>query len=279
MNLELTAIYCICDDYLKESGIIGWPNEKMKGSEVMTTLITAAQFFAGNIKKARSFLKEHGYIPDMLSHHRLIERIHAIPVRIWEGLLGFIQKYASVWMLTPYFVVDSFPISVCQNLRIMRSRLLQGKEYHGYNANKQCYFYGFKCLLVVRESGLPVQLSIAPGSKHDLAILRQTHLKRLPEKSTLVGDAAFLSEPAQQDLSQKGIHLIADRRRNSKKPLSLDEWKILTGIRKIVETSISGIVSLMPRWIHAVTSQGFILKMIGFVLAFSFTKLGLLSRG
>jgi hypothetical protein len=82
MNLELAAIYCICDDYLKECRIIGWPNEKMKSSEVMTTLITAAQFFAGNIEKARKFLKDHGYMPDMLSSNRLIERIHAIPLEL-----------------------------------------------------------------------------------------------------------------------------------------------------------------------------------------------------
>lgn len=39
-------------------------------------------------------------------------------------------------------------------------------------------------------------------------------------------------------------------------------------MRKIIETSISQITSLMPRHINTVTANGFIIKLILFVMAF-----------
>ena len=42
------------------------------------------------------------------------------------------------------YVIDSFPVAVCQNCRIPVCKLLRGKAYHGYNEAKKEYFYGFK---------------------------------------------------------------------------------------------------------------------------------------
>lgn len=274
MKLEICAIYCICDDYLKELKSIAWHNEKMKDSEVMTSLIVATQFFGGNITQARIFLLEHGYVPDMLSINRLNERIHRIPMPVWEGLLRFMRRYTPLKSVT-CFIVDSFPIQICKNVRMLRSRLLTGKKYHGFNASKKEFFYGYKASLITCEYGTPVSLNLAPGSMHDLSILKQTSLEHLSTPAQIVGDAAYLSQSYKDELKQANIELITDKRANSKERLLFRDWAILKRVRKSIETSISLITRLMPKCIRAVTSRGFMIKVIGFVIAYGFTKINI----
>lgn len=271
MKLQICAIYCICDDYLKELEIIAWPNEKMKDSEVISTLIIAAQYFGGNIEKARVFLFDHGYIPNMLSKSRLIERIHKIPGCIFNGLMRFIRRYTPYKSLK-HCIIDSFPLAVCKNIRIMRSKLVRGESYRGFNASKREFYYGYKASLITCENGLAADLKLTAASKHDLSILKETSLGFLPRGSILVGDAAYLSKKYKESLDKEGVELITDKRSNSKNGLSLREWRILKGIRKRIETSISSITALMPKAIKAVNSKGFQIKIFAFVLAFSFSN-------
>jgi len=47
------------------------------------------------------------------------------------------------------YLMDSFPVAVCDNIRIKRSRLLDGQAYRGYVASKRRYcgvtFTGSAC--------------------------------------------------------------------------------------------------------------------------------------
>ena len=60
---------------------------------------------------------------------------------------------------------------------------------------------------------------------------------------------------------------------NSKRPHPQDVERRRSRMRKMVETAISGIVRLMPRWIQAVTEKGFELKLTLFVLGFASMQL------
>jgi len=42
------------------------------------------------------------------------------------------------------YVLDSFPVAVCNNTRISRCKLLTGKAYYGRRASKHNWFYGLK---------------------------------------------------------------------------------------------------------------------------------------
>jgi hypothetical protein len=42
------------------------------------------------------------------------------------------------------YPLDSFPMAVCQNVRIPRGKLLTGKAYHGRSASKRPWLYGFQ---------------------------------------------------------------------------------------------------------------------------------------
>ena len=74
----ITVTYCVCDDLLKAAGHRDDPQCKITTAKVCTIAIVAAREFGGNFEKARIFLHEHGYIPDMISKSRLNRRIHKL---------------------------------------------------------------------------------------------------------------------------------------------------------------------------------------------------------
>jgi hypothetical protein len=71
------------------------------------------------------------------------------------------------------YSIDSFPIPVCDNIRIPRSKIYEGEEeYRGYQASKKRYFYGIKIHLMVTASRQPVEFFLTSGSFADVKGLR-----------------------------------------------------------------------------------------------------------
>ena len=71
----------------------------------------------------------------------------------------------------------------------------------------------------------------------------------------------------------EGVYLKIARKSNSKRP---DEpWsKFLKEVnRKRIETTFSEIKRLFPRTIHAVTFKGFLLKIVMFIVAYTFNRM------
>lgn len=63
----------------------------MTNVEVITTAITATMFFASNQEKARSFLREHKYMTNMLSKSRFNRKLHSIPELVWKNLFSILS--------------------------------------------------------------------------------------------------------------------------------------------------------------------------------------------
>jgi IS5 family transposase len=269
VNDQIIAIYCLCDDYLKSTEFTQnrWHNEKMNDAEVMTVIIVASRFFYGNIERARLMLKEFSYIKKMLSKSRLNRRMHLIPDDIWEKLLEFSHQYSSYRYMEKDFIVDSFPISVCRNIRINRCRIFRTEDFRGYNASKKEYFYGVKATVITNLSGHPLKMIIAPGREHDLIALKVLDPRCLPKGSTLYGDAAYVDYEYEDQMLKEGIKMAVDRKNNSKRPYELEDYVNLKTHRKTIEGSLSAITNLMPKKIHSVSARGFELKIINFVIA------------
>ena len=66
------------------------------------------------------------------------------------------------------------------------------------------------------------------------------------------------------------ITLQPQRKKNSKRPLDLCQEFLFKPIRQHIETAFSQITNLFPKHIHAVTANGFVLKVVCFLLAYSF---------
>jgi hypothetical protein len=92
MELAIITIYCISEDFLKAINYHDDRQSIMTTAEVMTTAFVAARYYSGNHEHSRVFLKEHGYIPEMLSKSQFNRRLHSIPADVWYSFLALLAR-------------------------------------------------------------------------------------------------------------------------------------------------------------------------------------------
>ena len=271
MDTQIVAVFCLVDDILKALNHREDQQCQMNDAEVITTAIIAALFFGGNYTQARSLLASQGYVPKMLSKSRFSRRLHRIKpfFLMMFNLLGEHWKSLNKDMI---YSIDTFPIPVCDNYRIRRSRIYQDEAYRGYIASKKRYFYGLKLHLVVTEDGKPVEFLLSPGSFHDSTGLYGFDFD-LPSGSQLIGDKAYNNYAVEDMMAVAGIQLLPFRKKNSKRPVPPWVAYLQFHYRKMIETTGSLISNLLPKKIHATSTAGFELKVILFVLACSINYL------
>jgi hypothetical protein len=267
MHLKIITFYCLCADFLVAYGYKDDIQAQMTTAEVMTTALVAAHFFHGNQEIARLFLKEHGYIKKMLSKSRFNRRLHSIPEAVWQALFGLLAEIAKQCNSEGEYIIDSMPVPVCDNIRIKRCHLYKEEKYRGYIASKRRYFYGIKVHLLVTASGRPVEVTFAPGSVSDLDGFKQLPLD-LPEGSEIYADKAYNDYVCEDTLQTLGaVELIAQRKKNSTRQHPGWVLYLCQVIRKRVETTFSQIAEHFAKSIHAVTPEGFELKVFLTILA------------
>ena len=271
MDTEIIALYCWCDDYLKALNHVENTAYRLSDAEVITTAVLSAWYFAGHHDHARVLLEEQGYMPHMLSKSRFNRRLHQLS----DVLLSLFQCLGQ-WHVQrnqeSVYVVDSFPIAVCDNKRIRRCRCFQGQQWRGYQASKQRYFYGLKLHLLVTAQGQPVECHWSHGSLSDIQGLKQFDWN-IPVGAEVLGDKAYNDYGFEDVLASVGIQLSPLRKSNSKRPIQayVEYWR--RAKRKVVETTGSLLERLMPKHIHSVTAQGLEIKLLCFLLALSFATL------
>ncbi len=121
---------------------------------------------------------------------------------------------------------------------------------------------------MVTATGEPVEVFLAPGAEADVRALHRFQFD-LPAGSTIYADKAFNYYLVEDLMQEAGIDLQPIRKKNSKRPVPPYLAYLQARGRKIVETTGSLIERLLPKSIHAVTSRGFELKLMLFVLACS----------
>ena len=158
MDEKILVISCLCADVLQALGSAEDPQQQMRAAEVMTTAFVAMLFFRGNCEAARALLSRPRYRPHMLSRRRLNRRLHRLTdlfIMLFD-LLGYTWKQLNT---ASVYVIDRFPVVVCDNYRIPQAQLSQHKEYRGCSASKKRYFGGLKVHLLVTKDGQPVECS------------------------------------------------------------------------------------------------------------------------
>src|SRR2546422_4790305 len=93
MDDKIIATFCLCDDLLKAMHHQEDRQCQMNNAEIMTTAFIASLCFRGNHESARTMLKQHRYIPHMVSKSRFSRRLH----RIKETFLVFFNLLAQIW--------------------------------------------------------------------------------------------------------------------------------------------------------------------------------------
>ncbi len=267
MDSHIVAVYCVCADMLEALHHRNDPQCHLTDAEVMTVAVVAALFFGGNDARAQAQLVEYRYIAAPLSASRFSRRVH----RIRDRFLTLFAVLGAHWKdlnAASTYVIDSFPIASCDNIRIRRSRRYRGAAYRGYVPSKRRYFYGLRLHLVITATGEPVELFLLPGADNDTGAL-QWYQFDVPCGATIIGDKAFNHYGIEDDLAAVGVTLAPLRKKNSKRaiPPWAAYWR--QQVRQQIETVGSLLTDRFPKTIRAVSAAGFELKIVLFVLAYS----------
>ena len=267
MREQTVAMYCFLDDFIAHARP-SWarpadPRQRLSDAEVLTTALVAARFFGGNWRLAQHYMQQHwGQKP--LDKSGFCRRLHRLQEALVALFVAFGQRLKDL-DTSSHYVLDSFPVAVCHNTRIGRCNLLTGKDYRGRCASKRSWFYGFKVQLVLTAEGVPVDCYIHAGSEADIVGLRALS-PELPAGRVLYADAGY-TDYAWEDLFEEatGCRLLVARRRNSKRPHHPAQAFLIQHFRKSIETHFSTLTARFPKQIHAVTAQGFVLKLLLFI--------------
>lgn len=261
---KVVVIYAIVDDLLKAVGHQEDRRSQMSDSEVMTVGIVSAMFFGGNHALTCSYMRAHKLMKRVLSRSRFNRRIHRISMLMHDLFeqLGMVIK--EITGETEY-LIDSFPVAMCDNIRIFNVQLIKSEDYRGYIASKKRYFYGVRVHLLTTKTGIPVEFAILPGEANDVRGLNSLPLN-LPSGSEVYADAGYTDYQSEDDLEYSSkITLKVMRKKNSKRAEPAWISYVKQHLRHYIETVFSLVTAQFPKSIHAVTYEGFILKVEMFI--------------
>jgi hypothetical protein len=269
------AIYCFTDDLLKSINHRQDLRQLVSDSQVITTAIVAALNFGGNFEKANLVLFELGWFSHRLSRSRFSRRLSSLK-DLLHRLFHYVGRHFKDLNLMSQYRLDSFPVPICDNIRISRCRLTKHSSdreaYRGRLASKKRYFYGVKVQLLTTESGIPVEIAILPGSCSDQQGIAELAMD-LPAQAKVFLDAGYIEYNFEDFLSEtEQIQLLAGRKKNSQRVdvPAIKEYK--KQMRKYIETTIGEIEKYFPKKIHATNLEGFLLKILLFVFAYQLDK-------
>jgi len=207
----------------------------------------------------------------MLDKSRFNRRLHKIGKLLYE-LFEIVSSYYKDLCCELHYIIDSFPVAVCNNMRIANCKILNDKRWRGYTASMRNYFYGVKVQLLTTKDGIPIAFHFTPGKTGDAKALGKM-IDKLPVEASLYGDSAYTDYRLEDiALERKCIFLKIQRKSNAKRIDTLEQKYEKLKMRKRVETAISDIKKMFPRTIHAVTLEGFLIKLTLFVFGLQLNK-------
>ncbi len=268
---KVIAIYCFSDDLLKAMGHKTKEGCRTTDAEIITTALVSALVFKGNQSVSIHYMQSHNMIPLLPKKSGFTKRLHRLTELLWMLFqqLGHLIKQLNV---THRYILDSFPLSVCHNIRIPDAKLLKGEAFRGFCASKQQYFYGVKVQVIVTEQGLPVEVCFVPGAEHDSRALNQL-LWDFEEGAQIYDDSGYTSYVFEDIAGAAGIEVLTARKSNATRKDEPYVACLKNHYRKRIETTFAGITDLFPKSLHCVSTKGFFLKALLFLLAYQFNKL------
>lgn len=136
---KIIALYCIVDDLLKEMRHYEDARVRVTDSEVITTAFVSVLYFGGHLENGQHFMKMKGYVPCMLGKARFSRRLHRLSDFVLT-LFFYLGKPLKDMAGAATYRLDSFPVPVCDNIRISRSKVLRGEVFRGRHAAMRRYF-------------------------------------------------------------------------------------------------------------------------------------------
>ena len=203
----------------------------MSDAEIMVILIL---FHSGGFRCFKHYYQEYvckhltHLFPRRVSYNRFVELekevLLQLAIFIKEVLLG---------TCTGISFVDSTPLRVCRNQRILIHKTFKGLAERG-----KCsmgWFFGFKLHLIINDKGEILNFMFTPGNVDDREPLKQKRFLR-NIKGKLCADKGYIGQALFENLFLDGIQLITKVKNNMKNSLMSVADKILLRKRALVET-------------------------------------------
>jgi hypothetical protein len=240
----IIAVFCCVDDWLKE--ITQERAIRAKGcapaladSEVITMEVVAEYLGMDTDKAIWQYFSRHWQFlfPALGSRSAFVRQA----ANLWQ-YKGLLQQRLAValggWS-DDIHLIDGLPIPLCGFTRAPRCRSFKGSAAYGYCAAKKQTYYGFHGHLLVSASGVISGFSLTPANGSERQALWDLVE---PIRGLLIGDKGYLSATLQQELSHVGIRLETAVRSNMSEHRSPADLKLLTRVRRLVETVIGQLV-------------------------------------
>lgn len=269
MHQKTIAIYCFLDDFLKATGHQEDCRNRISDAEVMTAALLSTLYFYGNQTTAMLYMHQHQsvYWIDKSQFNRRLRR---------QLIVGDLSSLRTDPKRTQYDLplpARLVPVAICDNIRIARCRLLQNEAYRGYSASKRRYFYGFRVQVITTADGIAVDFYLYASAFVD-ATIRQVMPIELPKGSIIYADSGYLNYEIEDLMAEcDQIQFLTAPRSNSKRQDEPSVAFLKKHYRRRIETVFAQIKARFPAKIHAVTAQGFLLKLSLFIMAFTLDQL------
>jgi hypothetical protein len=273
--MDIVTIFCDIDDFChsllaREHPQLPIPSRSKKRrasslsvSEVMTILVW---FHASHYRTFKHYYfdsvlpSKRAEFPGLPSYTRFVE---LIPLTLLP-LCAYLQTRKG--QPTGIQFIDSLPIRVCHNRRILSHKVFAGLAQRGKGS--MGWFYGFKLHLVINERGEVLGLTLTPGNADDrrpvVKLVRQLWGK-------LFGDRGYIGQELFEQLWREGLQLITKLKRNMKNKLMPVLDKLLLRKRALIECVNDQLknISQIEHTRHRSAANG-IINMLAAVAAYTF---------
>lgn len=240
---SLVELFCHVDDFCQEflptwqshllsSGAIQRQRlRQLSLSEIMTILILFHQSHYRDFKAFyQTYVLKHlrAEFPGLVSYKRFVD---FMPSSLFP-LCAYARQCCGT--CTGISFLDSTPIAVCDNHRIVQHKVFEGLARRGKSSTG--WFFGFKLHLLVNDQGELLNFALTPGNVDDRKPVPKL-VKDLFGK--IFADKGYLSQPLfRQLLETFGVQLITKLKSNMKNRLLPLADRLLLRKRAIIETIV-----------------------------------------
>lgn len=169
---QLTLVYCLADDGLKSEKNSGeWrkSNNKPKctDAEIIAVAMMQSYFGCATLKRAYLLVKANDptAFPNLPGYKQWIARLHQLGDQL--GLL--LDRVAlNIKDQDEIFLIDSFPVKMCEAIRHGRVNLLRDQGAY-FGKSTKGWFFGFKLHAITTRTGQIIGAVFLPTSYDDRA--------------------------------------------------------------------------------------------------------------
>lgn len=170
ISKQLVLVYCLVDDGLKNSKNEGkWRksnhNPKCTDAEIIAVALMQSYFGCATLKRTYLLVKanDSNAFPNLPSYQQWLARWHQLSFQM-DLILESVP--ISIKDLDEIYLVDSFPINMCQPIRHGRVNLLRDEGAY-FGKGTKGWFFGFKLHVLSTRTGQIVGAVLLPTSYDD----------------------------------------------------------------------------------------------------------------